>query len=564
MVMLMAERRGGEDLMDSGIESVTFEAPGPGCWELDATHRGRRPLSPFARHTFVREAAAGSKVLVAKYGLPLEGIRAELVQGCLYLRPTGIGEGSVPKKPPPVWLMKIGARVHPEMRRRNRTAAQAWRERRWRNEVDRWFDHDRAEVVAKNLELHRVDLAALDDEELVAQVAERLQHYGTQARLTFEAHGGDLIPAGDFLAYCRSWGIADADAAALLRGSSPATVETAELLAPVARAIGEADEPPRSVAAVRGLGPDAAAAVDSWLELHGWRLVTSDDIDKPTLAERPYLQLAALLAAVDEGNRLRSAPDPTALRSQVPAEERAQFDELLAEARYGMRQRDDSAGVRWNWSGGLLRRALLEAGRRLADAGRLEHAEHAAELTPDELAPLLLHGIGPRAAEVAERAARRDLVEAAHPPDTLGDPEPPPPIDALPAAMARATAALMTVLEAEGLSAAPIPGQLSGTGIGTNTYRGVARVATSTDDALDRLESGDVLIAPFTGPSYNSILPILGALVVDAGGPMCHAAIVAREFALPALVGVTGASTQIPDGALVEVDPIAGSIRIVD
>jgi phosphohistidine swiveling domain-containing protein len=85
-----------------------------------------------------------------------------------------------------------------------------------------------------------------------------------------------------------------------------------------------------------------------------------------------------------------------------------------------------------------------------------------------------------------------------------------------------------------------------------------------TDDALDRLEPGDVLIAPFTGPSYNSILPILGALVVDAGGPMCHAAIVAREFALPALVGVTGASTQIPDGALVEIDPIAGSIRIVD
>lgn len=436
--------------MDRGVEGVIFEAPGPGSWELDATHRGRRPLSPFARDALTREAEAGSKVLVAKYGLPLEGIRAELVQGCLYLRPTGIGEGPVPKKPPPVWVMKIGARVHPEMRRRNRTAAQAWRERRWRNEVDRWFDHDRAEVVAKNLEFHRVDVAALDDEKLVAEVAERLQHFGTQARQTFEAHGGDLIPAGDFLAHCRRWGVADADAAALLRGSSSATVETADLLAPVARAIGEADEPPSSVAAVRALGPDSAAAVDSWLELHGWRLVTSDDIDKPTLAERPNLQLAALLAAVDEGNRLRAAPDPAALRFKVPTEDRAQFDELLAEARYGMRQRDDSAGVRWNWSGGLLRRALLEAGRRLADAGRLEHAEHAVELTPDELGPLLRRGTGPSSEVIAARAARRDLVEAAHPPDMLGDPEPPPPIDALPAAMARATAAMMTVFEAEG------------------------------------------------------------------------------------------------------------------
>jgi pyruvate,water dikinase len=130
--------------------------------------------------------------------------------------------------------------------------------------------------------------------------------------------------------------------------------------------------------------------------------------------------------------------------------------------------------------------------------------------------------------------------------------------------MARATTALMTVLEAEGLAATPLPGQLRGTGIGTTVYRGVARVATTTDDALDRLELGDVLVAPFTGPSYNSILPILGALVVDAGGPMSHAAIVAREFALPALIGVTGASTQVPDGAVVELDPTAGTLRIID
>jgi pyruvate,water dikinase len=560
----MAEGSGGEDLMDAAIDDVTFVAPGPGTWELDATHRGRRPLTPFTRATLMSEAEAGSKVLLAKYGLPLETIRAELVEGCLYLRPTGIGEGPVPKKPPPVWIMKIGARVHPELRRRNRAAARAWRERRWRIEVDRWFEHDRVEVVAKNLAFQRVDLSALDDRELVAQVTTRLQHFGTQVRETFEAHGGDLVPAGDFLAHCRRWGIADADAAAQLQGSSPATIETADLLAPVARAISEAAETPRSVEAVRELTPDAAVAVDSWLELHGWRLVTSDDIDKPTLAERPNLQLAALLAAVDEGNRARSAPDPSARRSEVPAEERDRFDELLAEARYGMRQRDDSAGVRWNWSGGLLRQALLEAGRRLAAAGQLETGEHVVELTPEELSPLLLRQTGPSASDIAARAARRDRVEAAHAPATLGDPEPPPPIDALPAAMARATTALMTVLEAEGLAATPLPGQLSGTGIGTTVYRGVARVATTTDDALDRLELGDVLIAPFTGPSYNSILPILGALVVDAGGPMSHAAIVAREFALPALIGVTGASTHVPDGAVVEVDPTAGTLRIID
>jgi pyruvate,water dikinase len=256
-------------------------------------------------------------------------------------------------------------------------------------------------------------------------------------------------------------------------------------------------------------------------------------------------------------------PDPAPVRSQVPVADRALFDELLTEARYGMRQRDDNVGVRWNWSGGLLRRALLEAGRRLVDTGRLERVDHVVELTPDELGPLLRTGTGPSANAVAARAAERDRIEAAHAPDTLGEPEAPPPIDALPRPLARATAAMVTILEAEGLATAPTGELLTGTGIGSTTYRGTARVATSADDALDRLEPGDVLVAPFTGPAYNSILPILGALVVDAGGAMCHAAIVAREFSLPAVIGATGATSRIPDGALVEVDPAGGCVRIV-
>lgn len=119
-------------------------------------------------------------------------------------------------------------------------------------------------------------------------------------------------------------------------------------------------------------------------------------------------------------------------------------------------------------------------------------------------------------------------------------------------------------MEAEGLSTAPTEGgELRGTGIGTSPYRGTARVANSADDALERLEPGDVLVAPYTGPSYNSILPILGALVVDAGGTMCHAAIVAREFELPAVIGAAGATARIPDGALVEVDPVLGRVRVI-
>ena len=375
------------------IEAVIFDAPGPGAWDLDATHHGRRPMSTFVRCTLKQAGEDGTRVLVERYGLPLTGIRVEFVNGCTYMRAVGIGEGSKPKPPPPAPIMKLIARLHPEMRRRNRTAAQAWDEKRWRIEVDRWFDHERPAVVAENLEFQGIDLAQLDDSALLAHLAAVLEHFGTQARLNMETHGGDIMPSGDYLAHCQAWGIASADATALLAGSSPATMVTADLLAPAARAIATAPIPPTSVDEVRGLSSEASEAVDSWLELHGWRLVTSDDIDKPTLAERPALQLAALLAAVDVSTSRPEAPDPAPVRARVPADQRDLFDELLVEARYGMRQRDDIVGVRWCWGGGLLRRALLEVGRRLSALDRLDIASHVVELSPDEVGPLLESGL---------------------------------------------------------------------------------------------------------------------------------------------------------------------------
>jgi pyruvate,water dikinase len=542
---------------------VTFAAPGPGTWELDSTHRGRRPISPFLQDALMREAAAGFTVVAERYGLPLAEVRAALVNGCLYFRMIGVGEGDKPSKMPPAWVMKVMTRVHPELRRRTRTAIRAWQDKLWREEVDNWFERERATVVAANLDFQRVDLGALDDDELIAQVHARLAHFATQARRNLETHGGDLIPAGDFLAHCRRWGIDDAEATALLRGSSPATIETATLLAPVGKAIAESGSRPESIEAIRALGDDARQAVDTWVELHGWRIITTDDIDRPTLAERPNLQLAALLAAADAPAGA-AAPDVDATRAAIPPSERGAFDALLTEARYGMRQRDDNVGVRWNWPAGLLRRALLECGRRLVARGVLERADDVVELTPTELGLLLKTGTGPTVAEIAARAAHRDRVEAAHAPDRLGPAEEPPPLGVFPPALARAAEAIFAVMEAEGMTKERTGDDLRGTGIGDRTYRGTARVATGADDALDRLEPGDVLVAPFTGPAYNSILPILGALVVDAGGTMCHAAIVAREFSLPAVVGAAGATARIPDGATVEVDPVAGRVLVLD
>jgi pyruvate,water dikinase len=501
--------------------------------------------------------------MLANYGLPLARVRFEFVHGCTYVRPVGVGEGDKPGPTPPKAIMKLLVRVHPEMRRRNRAAAQAWEHKRWRADVDQWFDHDRAQVSATNLDYQAIDLEELDDAALVAHVAELLAHFETQARLNMEHHGGDLIPIGDYLAHCHGWGIAYADASALLRGSSPATTASALLLAPVARALATAATPPTSIESVRNLGPDARRGVDQWLERHAWRVMTTDDIDRPTLAERPELQLAALLAAAAGPTESPESPDASAVRARVPV---APAVAVRRSPRRGALRVASARGCRGDplelvCGAAATRRSRSRTpprGARFAPA----HEDHAVELSPEEIGPLLLSGSGPDADTLGARATFRDRVEASGPPSTLGEPEAPPPLDVLPRPMARATAALMTMLEAD--VATPSAEGLRGTGIGTACYRGTARVVTDADDALDRLQPGDVLVARFTGPAYNSILPILGALIVETGGPMCHAAIVAREFGLPAIIGASGATTAIPDGALVEVDPMSGIVRLAD
>ena len=541
------------------MTEITFEPPGPGEWMLDTTHHGRRPMSGYLGHAALPQFERGMSAMLARFGLPLATIEGRLVNGCLYVRPKAIGERAKASAPPPTPIMKIIARLHPELRRRNRTAATAWAEKRWRDDVDQWFDHDRGATITTLLTYQAVQVAELDDRQLVAHVEALTADTAEMIYLGMATHGGDIIPNGDYFAHCAQWGLDAGAAAALLRGSSPASSEVARLLSPVAEAVSAASETPTTIDEVRALGPDVAEAVDSWIELFGWRVIDSDDLDATTLAERPDLQLSILLATADR--RDDADPDPTALREQVPADQPALFDELLGEARYGLRLRDDNVGIRWCWPVGLLRRALLEVGRRLHTVGLLETPEHAIELAPDEVGPLLLSGSGPSSDEIAGRAAMRVDVEAAHPPSTLGDPEPPPPLEAFPAPIARATRAVLAMIET--MEGEPGQDPLHGVGVGDTIYRGAARVVNGSDDAFARLTEGDILVASFTGPAYNSILGMVGAVVVEEGGPLCHAAIVARELGIPAIIGAAGATTTIEDGAMIEVDPLAGAIRVL-
>jgi rifampicin phosphotransferase len=104
--------------------------------------------------------------------------------------------------------------------------------------------------------------------------------------------------------------------------------------------------------------------------------------------------------------------------------------------------------------------------------------------------------------------------------------------------------------------------KVRGLGVSRGVYEGTARVIHGTEE-FGRIEQGDVLVTNSTTTAFNIVLPLLGAIVTDRGGLLSHAAIVAREYGLPAVVGCTHATSVLPDGASVVVDGTAGEAEVV-
>jgi len=100
---------------------------------------------------------------------------------------------------------------------------------------------------------------------------------------------------------------------------------------------------------------------------------------------------------------------------------------------------------------------------------------------------------------------------------------------------------------------------LHGLGVGSTTAAGRVRILGSVADG-DRFLPGEVLVAEMTSPDWVPILRRAAALVTDAGGSTCHAAIVSRELGIPGVVGTRSATTRLHDGDLVTVDAASGTV----
>jgi pyruvate,water dikinase len=451
----------------------------------------------------------------------------------------------------------------PDLEALDRAAAETLAEERWNDDVRRWREDQRPAVLAASQALLAEPIEAYDDDALLDHVVRALDHAVVHMPQHFAATVWGYGALGALLHAARAW---DVDPKAIILafvGSSAATSSAEVLFDRVAAGLDEAGVPAiTDLDEVRALGGDAAAALEELMGNHAWR-VFHVDIVQPVLAERP----AAIVAAVEAARGGRhgrtdaaGAGALEAIRARVPEGDRARFDELATHARAAYGCNDDNTVLYFSLPLGVLRRAVLEAGRRCTATGRLHAAEDAFECTRAELLDLL-RGQGPSADELAAHTAERLAMAGIEPPPMLGEPFPEQPPVQLPPNVARLTE-VFDVFQSVAWTKDETPDRAQAS-VGTEVVRGRAVVASDPTDALLRIEPGDVLVALTTTASYNTIFPVAGAVAVAEGGFLSHAAVLARELGLTAVIGLPGLLDRVRDGDVVEVDPVAGTVTVV-
>ena len=536
-------------------DAPAFESPGRGWWRREVSHfpRGQTPLY---RAIYAPALVDGMGPALTRYGVPGSHLEMRHVNDFGYMRMMPLFEvpARLARREPPRAALWLLSRLVPQLRRRTSAARRAFETRAWREDGRRWYEEQKPAFEAANLTLQQEPLEHMTDAELAGHIARAFENVRSGIRVHFELTIPTTVAVGNYLVAAEEAGIDPVTAVSSMRGASPASAEVVGVLAPVVSAARSCGRTVETIEDLYELGPEAAAALDEYLRRFAHRVIAGYDLDQPTLGEQPELVVSAVRSLAQRPtDELPTAAEPI-------HDTTGPLGALLVEARYAYGLRDDNSGHTLHWPAGVARRGVLEAAHRLANRSELHEVDHVFELAPDELlATLDGHALDPDA--IAARAHRRAANLTLDPPAGVGHEEAIPPLDALPRPLGRVGAAMLAVYLL--FESNPDATPLTGTGIGGRVVCARARVATDPAQALAVLEPGDVLVVSFTTPAYNMVLPVVSGLVVEEGGALSHAALVARELDIPAVIGVSAATQRIADGTMVELDPSAGSVRVV-
>ena len=302
-------------------------------------------------------------------------------------------------------------------------------------------------------------------------------------------------------------------------------------------------------------GSEARDAIQAWLDKYGMRGVGEIDITRPRWSERPTTLVPLLL-----GNVKNFEPGAAERRFEQGRQEAWKKEQELLERLRGLAGGEQKAeetkrmidrvrtfaGYREYPKYGMVSRnfvykqALMEEAERLVQAGVLREKEDIFYLRFEELQDVV------RTNQVDDTAHRQRKEEfksyqALTPPRVLTS-------------------------EGEGIAGSyrrdDLPaGALVGLAVSAGTIEGRARVILDMAEA--DLEAGDILVTAYTDPSWTPLFVAIKGLVTEVGGLMTHGAVIAREYGLPAVVGVEHATRLIRDGQRIRVHGTDGYVEIL-
>jgi len=299
------------------------------------------------------------------------------------------------------------------------------------------------------------------------------------------------------------------------------------------------------------------AALAEFLAEQGFHADAELDLTCPRWSEAPE-RVRAMIAAMLEHGTPPADPDVTLV------EQRRRYEDELAAVRARVRA---TPLTRWKFAKAVdkhvdrmrrylvarermrefssqcyavVRAYVVEAGARLAAAGVLDDADDVFQLTIHELTDLVAGrvGIADLSGEIAYRRAMYQGYRDLTPPHELGG--------------GVTVGAVREIGE----------GDLSGLGCSPGVAEGVARVITSLAD-IDRLREGDILVTRFTDPGWTPALGLVAAVVTEVGGMLSHAAVIGREYGIPAVLNVAGATSAIRSGQRIRVDGSTGVVTVL-
>ncbi|GAA4049576.1 phosphoenolpyruvate synthase [Arthrobacter methylotrophus] len=306
-----------------------------------------------------------------------------------------------------------------------------------------------------------------------------------------------------------------------------------------------------------GLPAVAQSGLAAFLRDYGHRAIAEIDLGVPRWSEDPT-HIVGVLANYLRLDNTRLSPDKQFEKAAHDAEEQAAV--LVARARsrsplharivkMALERTRMFAGLREHPKYNLVlgfaavRAQLASVGEVLADEGRIEDAGDIFFLDFDD-AHRSLEGADLRALVAERREAYELELRRRHVPRVLLSDGTEP--EALPSGLRRGT------------GVPPSDGMLLGTPASAGTVTAAARVIM--DPVGAHLEPGEILVAPSTDPGWTPLFLTAGGLVMEMGGPNSHGAVVAREYGIPAVVGVPDATSRISSGQRITVDGATGTV----